>query len=353
MTVAARVSVVDLFCGAGGLSHGFRREGFSIAAGIDLDDHCRYAFETNNHAPFTCRDVKDLDVEELASHFRPGTRKILIGCAPCQPYSPYSRKYRRDGDDPKWHLLTDFAQLATALKPDVVSMENVPHLLTFRQGQPFHGFVARLEEAGYQVVFGKLYGPAYGLPQQRTRLVLVASLLGPVALPAPTHAPTAYPTVDEAIGSLTPIPAGGTDTEDRLHRAQNLSRLNLARIRASRPGGTWDDWPEHLVAPCHQRHTGRTFRAVYGRMEGDQPAPTLTTQFFSYGSGRFGHPSQDRALSLREGAVLQGFAPDYAFMAPDDEVVFERLGRMIGNAVPVAMAQAVARSIKAHLQDHP
>lgn len=353
MTVGAAVSVVDLFCGAGGLSHGFRREGFSIAAGIDLDDHCRYAFETNNRAPFTCRDVKDLDVEELASHFQPGARKVLIGCAPCQPYSPYSRKYRRDGDDPKWHLLTDFAQLAADLKPEIVSMENVPHLLNFRQGRPFLDFVACLEETGYWVAFDKLYGPAYGLPQQRTRLVLVASRLGPVALPAPTHAPDAYPTVDEAIGQLDPVPAGGTDAADRLHRAQGLSPLNLERIRASRPGGTWEDWPEHLVAPCHRRHTGRTFGAVYGRMKGDLPAPTLTTQFFSYGSGRFGHPSQDRALSLREGAVLQGFAPDYAFVAPDDEVVFDRLGRMIGNAVPVAMAQAVARSIKAHLQDHP
>ena len=346
------MSVVDLFCGAGGLSHGFQREGFSIAAGIDLDDHCRYAFETNNHAPFTCRDVTDLDAEELASHFQSRARKVLIGCAPCQPYSPYSQKYRRDGDDPKWHLLTNFAQLAADLQPEIVSMENVPHLLAFRQGRPFRNFVTCLEKVGYWVAFDKLYGPAYGLPQQRTRLVLVASRLGPVALPAPTHAPDAYPTVDEAIGNLAPIPAGGTASGDPLHRARSLSPLNLERIRASRPGGTWEDWPERLVAPCHRRRTGRTFRAVYGRMEGNRPAPTLTTQFYSYGSGRFGHPSQDRALSLREGAVLQGFAPDYAFVPPDVAVGFARLGRMIGNAVPVAMARAIARSIKMHLQDY-
>ena len=341
------VSVVDLFCGAGGLSHGFRQVGFTIAAGIDLDDHCRYAFETNNHTQFHCRDVTELDAEELETYFQPGTRRVLIGCAPCQPYSLYSRKYRRD--DPKWHLLLDFARLAADLKPDIVSMENVPQLLTFRQGRPFHDFVDCLEKAGYCIAFGKLYGPAYGLPQQRTRLVLIASRLGPVTWPAPTHVPETYPTVDGAIGQLAPIPAGGVDSMDRLHRARSLSPLNLERIRASRPGGTWGDWPEHLLAPCHRRRTGRSFYAVYGRMQGDRPAPTLTTQFSCYGSGRFGHPSQDRALSLREGALLQGFAPDYEFVPPDIEIGFERLGRMIGNAVPIAMARAIARSIKEHL----
>ena len=347
--VLAEVSVVDLFCGAGGLSYGFACEGFSVAAGVDLDDSCRYAFETNNHAPFFCRDVAALQVDELGSRFQPGTRRVLIGCAPCQPYSPYSRK----ADDPKWHLLTDFGRLAVDLGPEVVSMENVPHLLTFRQGKPFKAFVKRLEEAHYRVAWDTLYGPAYGLPQTRTRLVLIASRLGPVTLPNPTHAPEQYPTVDETIGELEPIPAGGKDARDPLHRARNLSSRNLERIRHSRPGGTWHDWPEHLITPCHRRRSGRTFGAVYGRMVGDEPGPTLTTQFFGYGSGRFGHPTQDRALSLREGALLQGFPPEYAFVAPEDKVTFERVGRMIGNAVPVTMARAVARAVKAHLHAYP
>ena len=343
------MSVVDLFCGAGGLSYGFLQEGFSIAAGIDLDEACRYAFETNNHAPFFCRDVAELDAAELESYFPSGDCRVLIGCAPCQPYSPYTRKYRRNAADPKWCLLTNFAQLAVELKPEVVSMENVPHLLTFQQGEPFLDFVAILEGAGYIVAFGRLYGPAYGLPQQRTRLVLLASLLGPMALPAPTHEPRDYLTVDEVIGGLKPIAAGDVDDEDPLHRARTLSPLNLERIRASRPGGTWQDWPEHLVAACHLRPSGRSFGSVYGRMVGDQPAPTLTTQFCQYGSGRFGHPTQDRALSLREGAMLQGFSETYAFVPHEEEVMFTVLGRMIGNAVPVAMAQAVARTVRSHL----
>lgn len=339
------VSVVDLFCGAGGLSFGFRQEGFSISAGIDLDAGCRYAFETNNQAPFLCRDVAALDTATLEPLFPPGARRVLVGCAPCQPYSPYSRKT----DDPKWRLLEDFADLAVALKPDIVSMENVPHLLTFRRGQPFRNFVTKLEQADYLVNWDKLYGPAYGLPQTRTRLVLVASRLGPVALPSPTHTPEEFPTVDDVIGDLEPLPAGGVDAQDPLHRAQNLSRLNLKRIRASKPGGTWRDWPEHLIAACHRRKSGHTFTAVYGRMVGNQPAPTLTTQFHRYGSGRFGHPTQDRALSLREGAMLQGFSQEYAFVPPGSKINCSMLGRMIGNAVPVAMARAIARTVKSHL----
>lgn len=346
------VSVVDLFCGAGGLSFGFFQEGFSIAAGIDLDVTCRYAFETNNHALFLCQNVAHLNAETVGELFPTGARRVLIGCAPCQPYSPYSRKYKRNNDDPKWNLLIDFAKLIVDLKPDVVSMENVPYLLTFRKGQIFCEVVSCLEEAGYHVAFDKLYGPAYGLPQERTRLVLLASRLGPIELPPPTHSPTQYVTVDEVIGGLKPIAAGNVDTEDPLHRARKLSPLNLERIRASRPGGTWRDWPEHLVAPCHRRPSGRTFQAVYGRIAGDRPAPTLTTQFCRFGSGRFGHPIQDRALSLREGAMLQGFPRDYVFVPPEEKVQFAVLGRMIGNAVPVAIARAVARTVKSHLLTH-
>jgi DNA (cytosine-5)-methyltransferase 1 len=136
-------------------------------------------------------------------------------------------------------------------------------------------------------------------------------------------------------------------------RASLLSDRNLERVRASRPGGSWRDWEEALRASCHRVRTGKGYGAVYGRMRADAPAPTITTQFFGFGSGRFGHPTQDRGLSLREGAILQSFPPKYAFLEPGKRIEFKKLGRMVGNAVPVLLGQAIARSIRLHLQRHP
>lgn len=134
-----------------------------------------------------------------------------------------------------------------------------------------------------------------------------------------------------------------------MHAASKLSELNLERIRASRPGGTWRDWPKHLVADCHRRETGQTYPGVYGRMHWDEPAPTLTTQFYGFGNGRFGHPKQDRAISLREGAILQGFPKSYSFIPKGAPVHFKALGRMIGNAVPVTLGEVIGQSIASHL----
>lgn len=131
-----------------------------------------------------------------------------------------------------------------------------------------------------------------------------------------------------------------------------MSEINLKRIRASKPGGTWRDWPKKLVADCHKEGSGKTYPSVYGRMEWNKPAPTMTTQCYGYGNGRFGHPEQDRAISLREAAVIQGFPRDYKFIERGASVEFRTLGRMIGNAVPVGLGQAIAKSIKAHLEEY-
>jgi DNA (cytosine-5)-methyltransferase 1 len=121
-------------------------------------------------------------------------------------------------------------------------------------------------------------------------------------------------------------------------------------MAASKPGGTWRDWDEDLVAECHQVDTGRGYASVYGRMSWDEPSPTITTQFFGFGNGRFGHPDQDRALSLREGAMLQGFPQDYQFVDPGKPVQFKKIGRLIGNAVPVKLANAIAAAVREHLE---
>jgi DNA (cytosine-5)-methyltransferase 1 len=148
------------------------------------------------------------------------------------------------------------------------------------------------------------------------------------------------------------LAAGARDPDDSLHMASGLADINLRRIQSSKPGGTWRDWDSDLVAACHRLKTGKTFPSVYGRMNWDEASPTITTQFFGFGNGRFGHPEQDRALSLREGALLQTFPPKYGFVPPGEETYFKTVGRLIGNAVPVRLGQVVAQSLVRHAEHH-
>ena len=340
----AKLSIVDLFCGAGGLSYGFKAEGLRVAAGIDIDEACRYPYEQNNKAPFQRTDVGALTARQVEALFLPGAKRVLVGCAPCQPFSTYNQK----NEDPNWQLLGSFGALIDKVRPDVVSMENVPRLIKFRGGATFQAFVDVLLAADYHVVWDVLYGPDYGLAQTRSRLVLLASRLGKIALPQATHS-SAHKTVRDEIGHLPPLSAGNADPLDPLHRASKLSAMNARRIKEARPGGTWREWDTDLVADCHKVKTGKGYGSVYGRMAWDAQAPTVTTQFFGFGNGRFGHPDQDRGLSLREGALLQGFPADYAFVEPGHRVEIGKVGRLIGNAVPVTLARAIARSIGAHV----
>ena len=340
-------SVIDIFCGCGALSHGFFREGFKIACGYDIDESCRYPFEINNDAPFVCQNVSTLSPRAVAREFNAGLPRILMGCAPCQPFSAYSRNQR----DSKWTLLLDFSRLVKAIKPEIVSMENVPRLRGFQGGQVFDQFVNDLDEAGYEVRWKVVYCPDFGVPQNRYRLVLIASRLGTPLLPEPVRKKHEYTVVRDAIDGLSKLEAGESDSLDPLHKCSRMSELNLKRIRASVPGGTWLDWDESLLAACHKVSSGQSFHNVYGRMRWDQPSPTITTQFYAIGHGRFGHPEQDRALSLREGALLQSFPLSYKFLKIGTEVVMQRIARQIGNAVPISLAQAIARAIKLHLQD--
>lgn len=232
------------------------------------------------------------------------------------------------------------------MRPDVVTMENVPAVA---RHQVFADFVATLRALGYSVWSDVVNCADYGVPQHRRRMVLLASLHGSLALPGPTH--EYHRTVRDAIGGMRPIAAGGESPFDNLHTSSGLSTINLARIRASRPGGSCREWPAHLVADCHKVATGSSYPSVYGRMEWDKPAPSITTQCHGFGNGRFGHPSQDRAISLREAAILQGFPYTYRFIKPRESVQFSVIGRLIGNAVPVDLGRAIARSIVAHLSN--
>jgi DNA (cytosine-5)-methyltransferase 1 len=186
----------------------------------------------------------------------------------------------------------------------------------------------------------------------RRRLVLVASRIGPVEIPAPTTKPDEFATVRGAIRGLPSVKNGQSDSADPLHASRTLSATNLLRIQASKPGGTWRDWPEELRASCHRKATGSSFASVYARMEWDKPSPTITTEFHNFGSGRFGHPEQDRALTLREGAILQGFPPDYKFVSPGGRVELEPTARLIGNAVPPPIGHAIGQTLVACAARH-
>ncbi len=340
------LACVDLFCGAGGLTHGFTLEGIPVVAGIDLDPACRFPYETNNTSKFLERDISQVTGEEIKKLFGDAELKILAGCAPCQPFSTYAQRYKSDGIDGKWGLLYQFARLVKETTPDVITMENVP---TVVRHQVFHDFVTELQNLGYHVWYDVVDSSLYGVPQSRRRMVLLASRFGKIRMIAPTHPKPI--TVKEAIGSMPVISAGESHHKDKLHIAPTLSDKNLQRIRISKPGGTWRDWPEYLRADCHKSNTGKTYPSVYGRMDWQKPAPTMTTQCFGFGNGRFGHPEQDRAISLREAAILQSFPKDYSFLPEGAQVSFKALGRMIGNAVPVELGRAIAMSISDHLSN--
>lgn len=336
---------VDLFCGVGGLTYGLTQAGVSIVAGVDLDDDCRFPFELNNDGDFYLEDIQSLTAKQVKNWFGDGFITLLAGCAPCQPFSSYSRTKGND-----WGLLDSFTRLVRECKPDLVTMENVPGL---RKAAVYKRFIAGLKGLGYHIAERcRLDCLQYGIPQKRTRLVVIASRLGPVDFPKPTHSNKCYRTVRQTIGHLPRTRAGGYGKDDRLHVAAGLSETNLRRINSSKPGGTWRDWPSMLVTDCHRKSSGKSFPGIYGRMEWDRPAPTITTQAFGYGSGRFGHPSQARAISLREAAMLQTFPEHYVFIDNDENVNFTRLGRLIGNAVPVRLGQVIGRALVQHVSEH-
>lgn len=341
---AAAVDCVDLFCGAGGLTHGLISAGVRVAAGVDFDEACRYPYTANHEGVhFHRADIATLEAEVVDRWFGRDTIRVLAGCAPCQPFSSYSQRYETVGTE-RWGLLNHFGRLAREIRPDIITMENVS---TVTKHKVFDDFVATLNSQGYDVWYDLVDCADYGLAQRRRRTVLLASLHGPISLHAPSLA--REKTVADVLKGTAPLAHGKSDRRDRLHAASRLSPLNLERIKASKPGGSWRDWPEYLVAKCHRKETGKSYPGVYGRMRWDEPAPTLTTQFYGFGSGRFGHPSQARGLSLREGALLQGFPQDYAFVPADEPVRFTVLGRLIGNAVPVELGRAIGESILDHV----
>lgn len=343
------IAVVDLFCGIGGLTHGFIREGFNVVAGIDIDESCKYAFEKNNNSRFLSKSVTELSSSELNGLFGNSKIKILVGCAPCQPFSSYTFKDPDKKDIGKWKLLYEFQRLILESKPDIISMENVSQLINFKKAPVFDDFIKTLKNEGYFTHFEIVNCPQYGIPQNRKRLVLIASKLGNIDLIPKTHNKNNFVTVKDAIGSLPPIEDGEFYKNDKLHFARKLSPLNKKRIKSTPYGGSWKDWSEELMLECHKKESGKSYSSVYGRMKWEEPSPTITTHCVGYGNGRFGHPEQDRGISLREASILQSFPKKYHFFKKGEVFSSVMIARQIGNAVPVRLGEVIAKSIKKHL----
>jgi len=350
------VSAVDLFCGAGGMTNGLEATGITVEAGIDVDPDCEFPYEHNNDAEFVECDIGELAREEpeiIGEYLNSQADATLVaGCAPCQPFSPLTHG-SDSSEHEKYGMLDAFLEIVRHVKPDFVAMENVYEV---RNTAVYEDFVDGLDELGYNLnpeEDRRVYCPEYDIPQTRRRWIVLASREGRIDLGDPINShPNNYPSVRDYIDDLPQLRAGERSEEDPLHSARDLSETNLERIRESRPGGTWRDWPERLQLDCHKKASGQTYESVYGRMRPTDPAPTITTQFYNLGSGRFGHydTEQNRALSLREGALLQTFPKDYRFTEDIDEVKIRKIGRLIGNAVPPKLGEVVGNRIQEFLE---
>lgn len=346
------VHVYDFFAGCGGASRGFQSAGMKISFALDHDSDARDSFKANFPAAhFEVLDIRNVNIEAIQDRMEAQQPNPVLfsGCAPCQPYSKHNSIRPKLSSDERVPLLAYFVGLVEVCLPDLVFVENVPGLQKLdAQSQPFGDFVRRLRDAGYQLDYRPVILAKFGIPQCRRRLVLVASRHAKIQLPDETHGTGTdneqYTTVRDWIAHLPPIRAGEEHHEVPNHRSASLSALNLERIKATPQGGGNRDWPEHLILECHKGFSG--YSDVYGRMSWDSPAPGLTTRCTSYSNGRFGHPDQNRAISIREAACLQTFPDDYIFKGS-----MVSMARQIGNAVPTRLAQLVGYRFIEHLKD--
>ncbi len=331
------IKVYDFFSGCGGASCGFRKAGLNIALGIDNNIDAAETYQHNfPEANFICKDIRNIAAEDLGEFIDEDSLSLFCGCAPCQPFSQQNT-YKSDTDE-RINLLKEFGRFVEFYLPDFIFIENVPGIQNFSiEMSPLTEFCNLLEKLNYQKpVIEVTQASKYGVPQTRKRLVMMASKNFKLHLPKFTHGPGTnnlnYSTVGEWIKGLAPLKAGEVDTNDPEHCATKLSELNLKRIKATPEGGSRLDWPEELWLECHKKHKGHS--DVYGRLSFDKPASALTTKCISYSNGRFGHPVQNRAISIREAANLQTFPPSYCFYG-----TIGSKAKQIGNAVPPLMAE--------------
>ncbi len=333
------IRVFDYFSGCGGTSKGFENAGMEIVFALDNDPDAIASFKKNFPKATTHNsDIEELKPQAVSKLIKASLNKpaLFAGCAPCQPFTKLNTQ--QPNEDPRLSLLDYFGQQVEFFKPEYVFIENVPGIQKNRgDDSPISRFMEILQRLGYHYDAGVVSAQNYGVPQYRRRFVLVGSKLAPISIPEATHGSEnghkSLKTVRDYIYGLPKIRDGEAHKDIELHVSASLSDLNLKRISATPEGGSRLDWPENLVLRCHKNgHNGHT--DVYGRMKWDKPAPALTTRCISLSNGRFGHPTQDRAISILEAALLQTFPEDYIF---EGSTVSK--ARQIGNAVPVKLAE--------------
>lgn len=332
-----KYSAIDLFSGCGGLTQGLKDAGFEVLAAVEIDAKARETYRLNHQdVALVGADIREVTTEQMLSSCRIAKDELdlLAGCPPCQGFSTLrSRNGREAIPDVRNDLIEEFARLALGLRPKLVMMENVPALAKYDK---FKAFVSRLEADGYWVKVEVLDVGNFGVPQRRKRLILSASRVGEPKLAAPLDGKC---TVREAIGSLAKAGASG----DLLHDTTCGPRTPRVQaiIRAiPKNGGSRDSLPPGLKLSCHERTSG--FNDVYGRMKWDDVAPTITSGCHNPSKGRFLHPTEDRPISLREAALLQGFPQGYKFRVEHGK---EAIALMIGNALPPPFITAHSRAM--------
>lgn len=341
------LKAVDFFCGAGGMSCGFKQAGVEILAGVDIEKQFEQTFLANNAgAKFINRDIVRYQPEELNDELglkRYDDELIFIGCSPCQYWSKINNNKHKSFYSN--NLIHDFQRFIKYFMPGHVVVENVPGIIKEKNNHILLTFLDFLTFQGYQYEYRIVRTDHYGVPQKRKRFVLIASRVKEkIEFPNPEEGTKL--TVRDFIGQhngFPSLPDGHSDPDDFMNSTSALSAKNKRRIELTeKDGGTrlaWKDDPE-LQIPAYEGKD-HYYRSIYGRLWWDKPSTTITTRFIATSCGRFTHPEENRGLSLREGATLQTFPKDYKFVGG-----LVSIAKQIGNAVPPELARRIALSIK-------
>lgn len=339
------IKAVDFFCSGGGMSNGMIKAGIKVIAGIDFDIECKSTYEANNKdSRFIHADVFKLKEEDLQTQLslkRNDDNLLLIGCSPCQFWSMIRTDKRKSAQSKD--LLIEFSRFVKYFNPGFVVVENVPGIERRKEESGLNTFVLELEERGYKVKYKVVNLNDYGVPQTRKRFSLVASrVTKDCVFPSPSKGEK--PTVRDFLGTKNGFPkvtAGHKDETNFQHTVCKLSDKNLLRLMGTPQNGGNAMWWRSNKKLGREKYRGDGFRDSYSRMSWDKAAPTITTKFFSISNGRFAHPEEHRAISIREGATLQTFPKKYNFISSS----INGAARMIGNAVPPEYARRIGKAI--------
>ena len=337
-----RPSAIDLFCGCGGMTEGLKQAGYKVLWGIDLAASPLMSYRANHpDVLVTEKDIRQVDCKDMMRilDLKKGDLDLLAGCPPCQGFSSIRTHNGRYsiGDD-RNDLIHDYFRFVESFRPKAVMLENVPGL---KDNWRFHNFIESMTSLGYKGEWKVLNVANYGVPQRRKRLIYVAAHEKDIRISDRQYEKR---TVRDAIGDLPPAGTSGDFMHDFPEKRTEKIQKMIALI--PRDGGGRSQLPDEYILPCHKRNPDG-FKDVYGRMAWDNPSPTITGGCASPSKGRFLHPEENRCITLREAALLQGFPRNYIFPGG---VAKDRLALMVGNALPVPFIYAHAKEIKQQMK---